>query len=88
VSLWGRSVVLFAAFFTLGTVAYLQIELRPILYEPLQEGGQWHGPFSEVAVWIMQLVPTLIAVLLLAFSVYLVIGGVQEEKNVKRVRRR
>jgi len=85
--IFGRAMVVFAAFFSLATVAYVYSAIEPWLIEPAKEGGMFAGPFSDVAVWMQALVPTLIAVLLLGYLTWMVVGGAQEERNVRRVRR-
>jgi flagellar biosynthesis component FlhA len=85
--IWGRSVVFFAAFVSLATVAYVYAAIKPELVDPAKAGGELAGPFSELVVWTEGVIGTILVVFLLAVGVWVVIGGAQEERNVQ-VRRR
>lgn len=44
------------------------------------------GPFDDPVIWMDQLIPVIIVILLLAVWLWVIAAGVQEEKTVQRRR--
>jgi cation transport ATPase len=79
--LMGRMRVVTASVISIGFVAILYEEIAKQL---IQRAANQNGPFSQLAGQVETIVPLVLVLLLLVMLLWLVVGGVQKEKSVRR----